>query len=664
MNVSDLMRGLIGNLRATHSHSLQLKVGDVVKGTVVKVLSNDQALVNINGSVINAKLETPLQRGDVTMLQVQPESSQGLIVLKPLGASQVAITNESLASLLKQFGLNNSASERLLLQQMHLAGLPLNKENVARLAPVLTMIDSQANAPQTIQAGIIALQRGLPVTEQTVRALQQVLFGQPLDRVASALLQNIVQLSTSQSASAAQPEQRVQASTQQLLIQLQEQLQHVITTARQGVMQAVSSPGHDGVQPQQSVQSTQVSAQAQQQIGAHASANTSLQAPPSQGQSAQSAVGQVTGQAAQSAVGQAAGQTASVELGQSAGMVNVTAMGASPEMVATASQGGAPGTSWISNVLKLLGINHEQLAASLSSRAASGGVADIQQQLSHSQPQPQINVAAQQAQQGMSPAQQAQTAQTAQTAHTGQAEQAQLAQAQATTQTQAQVQAAQGAQSQGGAMNVEANTANQTIQANQAPTPSAILLDNVKSMLLQLNQMADLPQAVRDSAQQLLQHITGQQLFLASDRASQFAHMTLFIPLYDEHGSQTAAINIQSRKGQHGGLDPKNCRMVFDLNMQHLGETLIDVNVTNKIVSVQMHNDHPIIGQLLEEGRAAIQEALLNIGYQLSSLTHAPFPNEDDPANAEAEPSNIAASLLSRSSIYNVKPYKGLDVRI
>lgn len=671
MNVSDLMRGLIGNLRATHSHSLQLKVGDVVKGTVVKVLSNDQALVNINGTIINAKLETPLQRGDVTMLQVQPESGQGLIVLKPLGASQVAITSESLATLLKQFGLNNTPSERMLLQQMHLAGLPLTKENVVRLAPVLSMINEQAAAPQMIQSAIIALQRGLPITEQSLGALQQVLFGQPIDRLASTLLQNLMQFSTAPSTTG-HSGQGAQASTQQLLGQLQHQLQQVITTGWQGISQSAQAsttgnvqqnlPGNPSqAQAQVNSQQSQPLAGPAVQVGSSAPVHSSAQ-PQANAQAQQQittnfGLSAATPTDSQASIAQSAAQPASAEQGQIGGAAHLASMGITTEATAPSQNTGS--ANWISNMLKLLGINHEQLTASLGSRASMSGGTELQQQASQPQAsQPQASAAGQQAQ-GSSQAKQAQTTQTGQSAQTG----------------QVQASATQGGHSQGltvhGLNEAQHNQVLGSTASTQAPqlgqaqsAPPAILLDNVKSLLLQLNQVADLPQAVRDSAQQLLQHITGQQLFLSTDRSSHFAHMTLFIPLYDENGGQTAAINIQSRKGQHGGLDPKNCRMVFDLNMQHLGETLIDVNVTNKIVSLQMHNDHPMIGQLLEEGRASIHTALQDIGYQLSSLTHTPFPSDSEPSQAEDAPSNVAASLLSRSSIYNVKPYKGLDVRI
>ncbi|MBW7462294.1 hypothetical protein K0U00_50405, partial [Paenibacillus sepulcri] len=108
------------------------------------------------------------------------------------------------------------------------------------------------------------------------------------------------------------------------------------------------------------------------------------------------------------------------------------------------------------------------------------------------------------------------------------------------------------------------------------------------------------PQALKDTAQQLVQHITGQQLLLTPERtASLFSHVTLFIPMQGQDGSQTASVHIQTRRGRKGELDAENCRLLFDLRMNTLGETVVDVQVVNKIVSLNLWNDHPAIAELL-----------------------------------------------------------------
>jgi hypothetical protein len=180
----------------------------------------------------------------------------------------------------------------------------------------------------------------------------------------------------------------------------------------------------------------------------------------------------------------------------------------------------------------------------------------------------------------------------------------------------------------------------------------------LKGLLLQLSA----------AAQQLVQQVTGQQLLLTPDRTAMFTHMTLMLPIMNQNGSQTAAVHIQSRKGANGQLDARNCHLVFDLDMRTLGTTLVDVQVTDRIVALRVHNDFPEIGELLEEHREDIREGLDKIGYQLLSMKVLPYP-EPLTLGAEAGTDSqtgdhgpTAASLAA--SRYYTTPYKGVDVRI
>ena len=93
--------------------------------------------MNIGGMQVRAKLETPLKQGDVTMLQVQPESKGGQILLKPLVASDVQIADDSLGELLKAFEVKDTAGNRQMVQQIQQEGVPVSKENVKAFESVM-----------------------------------------------------------------------------------------------------------------------------------------------------------------------------------------------------------------------------------------------------------------------------------------------------------------------------------------------------------------------------------------------------------------------------------------------------------------------------------------------------------------------------------------------
>lgn len=179
--------------------------------------------------------------------------------------------------------------------------------------------------------------------------------------------------------------------------------------------------------------------------------------------------------------------------------------------------------------------------------------------------------------------------------------------------------------------------------------------DTVKGVLLQAMSSSDVPAALKEAAGQLVQHLTGQQLLLNTDRTAPFAQVTLFLPLKGPDGEETASVHIQSRRGPKGELDASNCRLWFDLDMKALGQTLVDVQVVDRIVSLKLHNNEPWAQALLESSKDEIKSAIVTIGYQLSSFKAEPFPvqNTEKPGKGPGIPDD-----------YVPDSYKGVDYRI
>ncbi|MEK8130272.1 hypothetical protein WMW72_20400, partial [Paenibacillus filicis] len=188
--------------------------------------------------------------------------------------------------------------------------------------------------------------------------------------------------------------------------------------------------------------------------------------------------------------------------------------------------------------------------------------------------------------------------------------------------------------------------------------------DSLKSALMQLAQSADAPDDIKQAAQQAVHQITGQQLLLSADRSAIFSHITMFVPIVQSDGTQTAAIHIQSRKGKSGSLDSENCRLVFDLQMKELGNTLVDVKVVNRIVSLHVHNDLPYTQTLLESYRDEIAGGLSSIGYQFISMKVSPYPEKlgDLGDLSAAGGKELPAGAVP--GVYAQKPYKGVDIRL
>ncbi|CAH1203110.1 hypothetical protein PAECIP111891_02233 [Paenibacillus allorhizoplanae] len=614
MNISGLIRNLIGDLTAADPKTLELKVGQIVKGVVLQLLSDQEALVNIGGTQVRAKLETPLKQGDVTMLQVQPESKGGQIILKPLVASDVQIADDSLGELLKAFEIKDTASNRQMVQQIQQEGIPVSKENVKAFESVLREMPQGVGKEEWLQAAVLASKRGLPLTPATVDAIRQVTTGPPAGQVLEKLEQQA-------NALLEQDPTHPAAETAKQVVSLLKELRATAAAVRPAEPAAPASaaevpaavPPQAGSAPPAATQAGGTTAAAPRGSEPTAAAGAAPPAASAAGEEAPPAP-QAAGAATLAAsakpaadvhVAQArsaepvrqgeplqAGSPAPVQAPpakQEGGLAPREAQVSAPQETPKADQE----TNWISKMLKAVGVEHEShVAAKLDER---GNPVPVRQQ--------------------------------------------------ATDDSFSLI-----------------STHSSNDQQGDSAKPAT---ETLKSLLLQLTASDDTPAPLKEAAQQAVSQITGQQLMLTNDKNAMFTQMTMFVPFLDNTGQQTAAIHIQSRKGSRGEVDASNCRLLFDLQMKVMGNTLLDVQVVNKIVSLTIHNDHPALAGLMESSKDEIATAMNRVGYQFISLKCSPYPKPPDIQEGKEEGTKIGSldGRVDLSELYRPRTYKGVDVR-
>ncbi|QGQ96208.1 hypothetical protein EHS13_15645 [Paenibacillus psychroresistens] len=600
MDVGQLLRSLLNEAQPGEPKTLELKVGQIVKGLVLQLLAGQDALINIGGVQVKAHLETPLKQGEVTMLQVQPDSTNGQITLKPMANSTVLIADESLADVLSNMGLKDTVANRQIVQTMHQENISLTKENMQAFAKVVLANPANAVPEQWLQSTLLAVKNNLPITVETVSALHQVVYGAPINQQLDQLAKQL---------NAAQTNPALSKEVSDLITQIKSQLSQLQAASSQAFQSPLSE---EQTSSKPTVTTTNI-------INTPINTNQSAKDQLISNTVSLSGTEQSTTAKALGAIGNQLPQSNPPIVAQGESTVKNAADGKPTNPVAAdeanksvklpltnaetvklastnnettvnrtqqASQTETP--QWISKWLKSLGVEHEQQLFKALDKAP-------------------------------------------------------------------------GLDKQGHLIQKLVLEPEFTIEGNRTPVEAAkqVVTDSLKAALLQLNSMDDTPPALKESAQQLLQQITGQQLLLSPDRTSMFSHITMMIPMNNEQGQQTAAVHIQSRKGSRGEIDANNCRLVFDLQMKSIGDTLVDVQVFNKIVSVHVHNDHDFVANLLEGSRDEIAASLQNVGYQFLSLKISPFP-EDVSEQAALTKDSRNANVSSYAS----KPYKGVDLRV
>ncbi|KWX75564.1 hypothetical protein [Paenibacillus jilunlii] len=718
MNIGSLIRGLLGDNKMGEPKSVELKEGQVVRGVVLSVSeSGREAVVQIQGTPVRAELETPLQPGQTLNLQVAPPGDGGLPVLKPVSNGEAILASpQSMGEALESLGLTDSKAGKEIIQAMVSGGIALTKETAAKLEAVMNAKPPNVPVSEWLEAAVISVKRGLPVTAESVRGLQQAVFGPKLHQLVAQLetaiglwvqQENDTAGGSTAPGSSSQPASSISAGTAPA------PAVSVGGTAAAPAAPATPAAGQaEGVDvsrapaaPGESVSADEAAelpgktpagalkteppagnaaaapagnptADAEPPVAASANRTGVAPAqPPVDGDAAEAAAAPKAGNAQPSAAGLAAAAGGVVPSAEPAEGLEPRSVpqperSAVPAAETSAAGKGAALLAKLQGVLTELRGTLPQLAAAPPADAAGPAPAPAAAQ-------PQQGTTAPPAAAGQEPAP-APAGQRGDSPSAAVAQQTGTAPA-APTDTESWVgrvlkllgaeheqQAVRSGAQQQPQLAV-APPADAAGHAPKAALPQAALAsaaeggdtaaDTLKGVLLQVLGSSEVPPAVKEAAGQLVQQLTGQQLLLNTDRTAPFAQVTMFLPLRGPDGQETASVHIQSRRGRRGELDAANCRLWFDLDMKQLGQTLVDVQVVDRIVSLKLHNDTPWVLELLEERKDEIGAAVESIGYQLLSLRTEPLPQ---PSAASASVAGHAGKLAD----YVPDSYKGVDYRI
>lgn len=629
MNIGPMIKALIGDGQPVDSRSLELRIGQIVRGVLMEVLEGQDALINIGGVQVRAKLEAEMTPGKSTLLQVQSNGAGGQVTLKPLADLSDTIPDSGFKDILKSFGLPEQKWSMDMLRGLKRDGYSIGRDTAPFFNAAAALKPAGVDAATWSSAAEVAFRRGLTPTETTLSSLRQALFGQPIHEELSGLRTAVASWLGSSGATLS-PEanalgQKLQALLSQgTMILAEGEVQ--LSGAAGGKNPAAPVQGQvapAGEQPAaKEAWAGSVAKPAAEQSG-KAAATLAADASRADGAALRSsgaaaASGTVVSHAATGAtLGAASAASASVEAQpdavRSAGWASPpSAQGEAAETAAAAHRAAAPAPAaadslrrgiadgqvpsapkaeapWIGRFLQWLGVEHEhKLMLGGAEPRLPGGDAGL-------------------------PA------------------------------------------------GAAAGLAGADAPAQEARQNAA---DTLKSALLALSAHDDVPPALREAAQSLANQVTGQQLLLSTERntTAPFSHMTMFVPMKSSDGDTTATVHVQTRRSRRGEWDVDNCQLLFDLRMRYLGDTLVDVQVVDRIVSVKLLNDYPGMSDLLNDAREELSKGMSSAGFQLLSLSAAPLPQWKSGTAASA-PTSSSLDKLTSAGDYATKPYKGVDFR-
>lgn len=153
---------------------------------------------------------------------------------------------------------------------------------------------------------------------------------------------------------------------------------------------------------------------------------------------------------------------------------------------------------------------------------------------------------------------------------------------------------------------------------NNKASDMHLIAQQLKPQLLALINDSSTSPVLRDSAEQVMARINGMQL-LSGENGHQH-QLVMQVPL-DFFGKRLdATLQWNGRMKEDGKIDANYARVLFYLQMESLNETVIDMQVQNRIVTVTVFNENTGLTQLAEPLKEALKNGLADKEYQLSGV--------------------------------------------
>ncbi|MBB6443826.1 hypothetical protein [Bacillus benzoevorans] len=157
---------------------------------------------------------------------------------------------------------------------------------------------------------------------------------------------------------------------------------------------------------------------------------------------------------------------------------------------------------------------------------------------------------------------------------------------------------------------------------------------------------------VQEAAENVLNKITGIQLLgTESGPIQQFA---LQLPIMLGQKMVDLTMQWSGKRQENGQIDPAYCRILFYIELQYLQETIVDMQVQNRIIRLRVINEHEQLKHLAAPFIEGLKENLETLNFTLSAVQFT----------RQAEDEIKTAAKQHGAAIFDQGYYSGVDIRI
>ncbi|MFC5588446.1 hypothetical protein ACFPRA_06090 [Sporosarcina soli] len=179
--------------------------------------------------------------------------------------------------------------------------------------------------------------------------------------------------------------------------------------------------------------------------------------------------------------------------------------------------------------------------------------------------------------------------------------------------------------------NYEAELAGKELEPNR-------LMDAVKPQLVKLLQSSMLSSAVREATENVVMRMNGP--LLQSGETGVQHQLVMQVPL-DILGKRIdSTLQWRGRMKENGQIDSDFARVLFYLDLASMNQTVIDMQVQNRVVTVTVFNEDDTLQAVALPLQNKLKDGLETAGYRLSGIFFKPFVEEKKPLQNKQRPSD------------------------
>ncbi len=153
--------------------------------------------------------------------------------------------------------------------------------------------------------------------------------------------------------------------------------------------------------------------------------------------------------------------------------------------------------------------------------------------------------------------------------------------------------------------------------------------ETLKPQLLALLQDPSISMPMKEVADTIITRMNGLQI-LSGENGPQH-QLLMQVPLDFLGKKMDATLQWNGRMKEDGKIDSNYARVMFYLDLNALKETVIDMQVQNRVVTVTIFNENDALQAVAEPFKEALKDGLQALDYKLSGVFMKPFEKQPIP---------------------------------